>query len=61
MLAFVQTKSVYQFQGVIGTRDQELEDLDVHLIWRYFGYEIEREDLENYVEPVVEEGKVVAA
>ena len=43
------------------TRDQEPEDLDVHLIWRYFGYEIEREDLENYVEEVAEERKVVAA
>ena len=59
--ARAQAKCVYEFQGVIGTRDQEPEDLDVHLIWRYFGYEIEREDLENYVEPVVEEGKVVAA
>ena len=59
--ARAQAKCVYEFQGVIGTRDQEPEDLDVHLIWRYFGYEVEREDLENYVEPVVEEGKVVAA
>ena len=42
-----QTKSVYQFQGVIGTRDQEQADLDVHLIWRYFGYQYERADLER--------------
>ncbi|KAI0704668.1 iron uptake cluster protein [Earliella scabrosa] len=41
------TKSVYQFQGVIGTRDQEQADLDVHLIWRYFGYQYERADLER--------------
>ena len=50
---------MYKFQGVIGTRDQGPEDLDVHLIWRYFGYEVEREDLENYVEDVVVERKVV--
>ncbi|KAI0738290.1 iron uptake cluster protein [Daedaleopsis nitida] len=41
------TKSVYQFQGVIGTRDQEQADLDVHLIWRYFGFRYAREDLET--------------
>ena len=58
--ARAQAKCVYEFQGVVGTRDQEPEDLDVHLIWRYFGYEVEREDLENYVE-VAEERKVVAA
>ena len=52
---------MYDFRGVIGTRDQEPEDLDVHLIWRYFGYDVERVDLENHVEPVVDEGKVVAA
>ncbi|KAI0708726.1 iron uptake cluster protein [Cerioporus squamosus] len=38
-------KSVYQFQGMIGTKEQEQVDLDVHLIWRYFGYQVEREDL----------------
>ncbi|KAI9060789.1 iron uptake cluster protein [Trametes sanguinea] len=41
------TKSVYQFQGMIGTRDKEPADLDVHLIWRYFGHQVEREDLER--------------
>ncbi|OSC99602.1 FAD/NAD(P)-binding domain-containing protein [Trametes coccinea BRFM310] len=41
------TKSVYQFQGMIGTRDKEPADLDVHLIWRYFGHQVEREDLEH--------------
>ncbi|KAI0824370.1 FAD/NAD-P-binding domain-containing protein [Trametes gibbosa] len=41
------TKSVYQFQGMIGTRDKEPADLDVHLIWRYFGYNVTREDLER--------------
>ncbi|CDO72029.1 hypothetical protein BN946_scf184943.g64 [Trametes cinnabarina] len=41
------TKSVYQFQGMIGTRDKEPADLDVHLIWRYFGHKVEREDLER--------------
>ncbi|KAH9847730.1 FAD/NAD-P-binding domain-containing protein [Lenzites betulinus] len=41
------TKSVYQFQGMIGTRDKEPADLDVHLIWRYFGYNVSREDLER--------------
>ncbi|EJF61918.1 iron uptake cluster protein [Dichomitus squalens LYAD-421 SS1] len=39
-------KSVYQFQGVIGTKEQEPPDLDVHLIWRYYGYHVSREDLE---------------
>ncbi|RDX46369.1 iron uptake cluster protein [Lentinus brumalis] len=38
-------KSVYQYQGMIGTKEQEQVDLDVHLIWRYFGYQVEREDL----------------
>ena len=38
---------MYQFQGVIGTRDAEQADLDVHLIWRYFGYQVERADLES--------------
>ena len=42
-----QTKSVYQFQGVIGTKDLESLDLDAHLIWRYYGYQYSREDLEN--------------
>ena len=47
-LCFVnQTKSVYQFQGVIGTKDLESLDLDAHLIWRYYGYQYSREDLEN--------------
>ncbi|KAM5545753.1 hypothetical protein V8D89_000791 [Ganoderma adspersum] len=41
------TKSVYQFQGVIGTKDVESLDLDAHLIWRYYGYQYSREDLEN--------------
>ncbi|KAI0354558.1 FAD/NAD(P)-binding domain-containing protein [Trametes cingulata] len=41
------TKSVYQFQGMIGTRDKEPADLDVHLIWRYFGHRVDREDLER--------------
>ncbi|KAI0367108.1 FAD/NAD(P)-binding domain-containing protein [Pilatotrama ljubarskyi] len=41
------TKSVYQFQGMIGTRDKEPADLDVHLIWRYFGHNVDREDLER--------------
>ncbi len=30
---------------MIGTKEQEQVDLDVHLIWRYFGYQVEREDL----------------
>ena len=38
---------MYQFQGVIGIRDKEPADLDVHLIWRYFGYNVTREDLER--------------
>ena len=44
---------MYQFQGVIGTRDAEQADLDVHLIWRYFGYQVERADLESgaFAEP----------
>ncbi|KAI0656066.1 FAD/NAD-P-binding domain-containing protein [Cubamyces menziesii] len=41
------TKSVYQFQGMIGTRDKEPADLDVHLIWRYFGHKVGRDDLER--------------
>ncbi|KAI0773064.1 hypothetical protein BD413DRAFT_538824 [Trametes elegans] len=41
------TKSVYQFQGMIGVRDKEPADLDVHLIWRYFGHDVSREDLER--------------
>ena len=41
----MQNKSVYQFQGVIGTKEQESPDLDVHLIWRYYGYAVSREDL----------------
>ncbi|KAI8977726.1 FAD/NAD-P-binding domain-containing protein [Trametes punicea] len=40
------TKSVYQAQGVVGTRDKEPADLDVHLIWRYFGHRVDRADLE---------------
>lgn len=36
---------MYQFQGMVGTKEQEQPDLDVHLIWRYFGYQVEREDL----------------
>ncbi|KAI0668115.1 FAD/NAD-P-binding domain-containing protein [Trametes maxima] len=40
------TKSVYQYQGMIGTRDKEPADLDVHLIWRYFGHNVERGDLD---------------
>ncbi|KAH9934039.1 iron uptake cluster protein [Epithele typhae] len=40
------TKSVYQYQGVIGTRDQEQADLDIHMTRRYFGYEVERGDLD---------------
>ncbi len=47
MCVYGQTKSVYQFQGVIGTRDAEQADLDVHLIWRYYGYQYERADLET--------------
>ena len=43
---------MYEFRGVVGTRDQEPEDLDVHLIWRYFGYDVKREDLEKYIEVV---------
>ncbi|KAH9914403.1 FAD/NAD-P-binding domain-containing protein [Epithele typhae] len=39
-------KSVYQYQGVIGTRDQEQADLDIHMMWHYFGYEVERGDLD---------------
>ena len=46
----VQNKSVYQFQGVIGTKEQESPDLDVHLIWRYYGYAVSREDLETDIE-----------
>ncbi|KAH9945201.1 iron uptake cluster protein [Epithele typhae] len=41
------TKSVYQYQGVIGTRDEEQDDLDIHIMWRYFGYEVERGDLDT--------------
>ncbi|KAI1793690.1 iron uptake cluster protein [Ganoderma leucocontextum] len=41
------TKSVYQFQGVIGTKDVEALDLDAHLIWRYYGYQYSREDIET--------------
>ncbi|KAH9914397.1 uncharacterized protein BXZ73DRAFT_81691 [Epithele typhae] len=33
------TKSVYQCQGIIGTRDQEQAGVDIHMMWRYFGYE----------------------
>ncbi|KAH9910702.1 uncharacterized protein BXZ73DRAFT_83259 [Epithele typhae] len=32
-------KSVYQCQGIIGTRDQEQAGVDIHMMWRYFGYE----------------------
>ncbi|CDO71988.1 hypothetical protein BN946_scf184943.g23 [Trametes cinnabarina] len=39
------SKSVHQFQGMIGTRDKEPADLNVHLIWRYFGHKVERENL----------------
>ncbi|KAH9932142.1 uncharacterized protein BXZ73DRAFT_101513 [Epithele typhae] len=28
---------VYQYRGVIGTRDQEQADLDIHTMWGYFG------------------------
>ena len=38
---------MYQFQGMIGTRDKEPADLDVHLIWRYFGHKVGRDDLER--------------
>ncbi|KAH9940051.1 uncharacterized protein BXZ73DRAFT_99045 [Epithele typhae] len=37
---------LYQHQGVIGTRDQEQANLDTHMMWRYFGYEVKRGDLE---------------
>ncbi|RPD70120.1 iron uptake cluster protein [Lentinus tigrinus ALCF2SS1-7] len=40
-------KSVYQFQGMVGTKEEQQPDLDVHLIWRYYGFNVEREDLET--------------
>ncbi|TDL24336.1 FAD/NAD(P)-binding domain-containing protein [Rickenella mellea] len=33
----LQTKSVYEINGVIGTKDDGNEDLDAGLMWRYFG------------------------
>ena len=39
---------------MIGTKDEQQPDLDVHLIWRYFGYHVEREDLENDFEAAPE-------
>ena len=39
---------------MIGTRDKEPADLDVHLVWRYFGYQVDREDIEvDFEAPVV--------
>ncbi len=56
-----QTKSVYQFQGMIGIRDKEPADLDVHLIWRYFGHNVTREDLEVDQDFGATEAKAVTA
>lgn len=36
----VQGRGVYQFQGMVGRREKEPEDMDVHLIWRYFAMEM---------------------
>ena len=55
-----QNRSVYQFQGMIGTKDEQQPDLDVHLIWRYFGYHVEREDLETDFEAAPEPERVAA-
>ncbi|OBZ73235.1 Apoptosis-inducing factor B [Grifola frondosa] len=42
------TKSVYQIQGVVGTRDSDSADLDAHLMWRYFGMEVDSSDAQLY-------------
>lgn len=33
----LQRKSVYQMQGVVGTKDDGKDDLDAALLWGYFG------------------------
>ena len=52
---------MYQFQGQIGTKEEENVDLEVHQIWRYFGFNVTREDLETDWEARQAKAKAEAA
>lgn len=43
----VQTKRVYQSNGVIGRRDNQPVDLSAHLMWQTYGFNYTREDIEH--------------
>ena len=42
---YTQTKSLFQFNGVVGTKTDVPEDLDAGLLWKFYGVDVDEEGM----------------